>query len=246
MKTSDLSCSTESDGGRIAPAVSVAAFAKAQRHLSRRDRVLQRLIRTIGPCTLRHNPDRFLSLVNSIISQQISTKAAASIRARLAQVVRAGRVTPANLLRTPEATLRAAGLSAAKTRYLLDLARHVHKEMIPLADLHEFPDEEVIARLIPVKGIGPWTAQMFLIFSLGRTDVLPVDDLGLRVGVQRQYGLKEPPGRAQLAELAEPWRPYRSIATWYFWRSLGNVPQSGNGPDEPGRRPTKARPRKIS
>jgi DNA-3-methyladenine glycosylase II len=207
-------------------------FVKAQRHLSRRDQVLRRLIRAVGPCTLRLLPNRFACLAHSIIAQQISTKAAASIRARLLQTLGVKQITPVDLLRTSEAELRSAGLSAAKTRYLLDLAERVHKKTVPLSQLHRFPDEDVIARLLPVKGIGTWTAQMFLIFSLGRTDVLPVDDLGLRVGVQRQYGLSEPPGRAQLAELAEPWRPFRSVATWYFWRSLGKVPQSDNGRDK--------------
>jgi DNA-3-methyladenine glycosylase II len=102
---------------------------------------------------------------------------------------------------------------------------------VPLDDIHALDDEEVIARLVPVRGIGRWTAQMFLIFSLGRLDVLPVADLGLRVGVQRHYGLREPPAPARLEELAEPWRPYRSVATWYFWRSLGPVPQSASEPE---------------
>ena len=102
----------------------------------------------------------------------------------------------------------------------------MHNQTVPLDRLHELPDEEVITLLVPVRGIGRWTAEMFLIFSLGRLDVLPVDDLGLRVGIQRQYALEEPPTKARMLELAAPWRPYRTIATWYFWRSLGTVPQS--------------------
>jgi DNA-3-methyladenine glycosylase II len=181
----------------------------------------------IGPCTLQQNTDRFRVLVQSIISQQISTKAAASIRSRLMEMLGPGGLTPAQILRARDSKLRAAGLSASKARYLRDLAKKVHQQIVLLDTLHGFTDEEIIDHLIPVKGIGRWTAQMFLIFSLGRLDVLPVDDLGLRVSVQRQYGLAEPPGRALLAELAEPWRPYRTIATWYFWRSLGAVPQQG-------------------
>jgi len=201
-------------------------YLQAQRHLARRDPVLRGLIRTIGACTLQPNPDRFGLLVRSIISQQISSKAATAISARLEQALRPRAFTPRGILRATEATLRAAGLSANKQLSLRDLAERVHGRTVPLRDMHDLADEEVIERLLPVRGIGRWTAQMFLIFSLGRLDVLPVDDLGLRVGVQRRYGLKEPPGRAELTKLAEPWQPYRTVATWYFWRSLGNVPQS--------------------
>ncbi len=201
-------------------------FAKAQRHLARRDPVLKKLIRLIGPCTLRHNPNRFEVLARSIISQQISTKAALSIGARLEQLLAPQGIQPRKIVRTPADKLRTAGLSAAKATYLLDLAEKVHRGNVPLDTLHELPDDEVVARLLPVKGIGRWTAQMFLIFCLGRCDVLPVDDLGLRVGVQRHYELPEPPGRSQLQEIGENWRPYRTIATWYMWKSLGFVPQS--------------------
>jgi DNA-3-methyladenine glycosylase II len=201
-------------------------YPKAQRHLSRRDRVLKRLIATVGPCTLWHNPDRFGLLVRSIISQQISTKAALAIGARLKKALGRRGMRPASILALSDDALRTAGLSAAKARSLRDLAEKVHGKAIPLNELHTRQDEEVIACLVPVWGIGRWTAQMFLIFALGRLDVLPVDDYGLRAGVQRQYRLPELPARNQLAELAEPWRPYRTIATWYFWRSLGSVPQS--------------------
>jgi DNA-3-methyladenine glycosylase II len=203
-----------------------ATYQKARRHLARRDPVLKRLIRVVGPCTLWHNPDRFAALVRSIISQQISTKAAAAIRIRLEQALASTGVTPEGILALSAEDLRAAGLSAAKACSLCDLAEKVRSQALPLDALHELPDEEVIARLVPVRGIGRWTAEMFLIFSLGRLDVLPVDDWGLRVGIQRQYSLGEPPTKAHVVELAEPWRPYRSIATWYFWRSLGGVPQS--------------------
>jgi DNA-3-methyladenine glycosylase II len=207
---------------------------KAQRHLARRDPVLKHLIAAIGPCTLQHDPERFRALVRSIIGQQISTKAAASIRVRLEGALGPRGVTPAGILALAEEDLRSVGLSAAKARSVRDLAEKVHSGAVALDTLHEQTDEEVIARLIPVRGIGRWTAEMFLIFSLGRLDVLPVDDLGLRVGVQRQYGLAEPPAKARLTDLAAPWSPYRSVATWYFWRSLGFVPQSGLNPPERG------------
>src|SRR5947209_5211234 len=197
-----------------------AEYRKAQRHLARRDPILKRLIAGVGPCTLWHEPSRFAALVRSVISQQISTKAARAIRARLEEALQPRGVTPEAILGLSDAELRAAGLSANKARSLRDLSEKVHSRSVPLEEIHELADEEVIARLVPVRGIGRWTAQMFLIFSLGRPDVLPVGDLGLRVGVQRQYGLAAPPDKARLTELAEPWRPYRSVATWYFWRRL--------------------------
>jgi DNA-3-methyladenine glycosylase II len=211
--------------GSLVAATSV--FVKAQRHLSRRDPVLKRLIAAVGPCTLWHDPNRFAVLARSIISQQISTKAAASIRLKLQTALEPEGITAAGVLAASSETLRAAGLSASKVRGLVDLAEKVHSGTVPLDDLHRMEDEEVIARLVPVYGIGRWTAEMFLIFSLGRLDVLPVDDRGLRVGAQIQYSLADVPAKARLEELAEPWRPYRSIATWYFWRSFGVVPQSG-------------------
>ena len=199
-------------------------FTKAQRHLSRRDPVLKRLIKQIGPCTLQHDPDGFGVLVRAIVSQMISSKAARAISGRLVEAI--GELRPANLLKAKEETLRGVGLSATKVHAMRDLAEKVQSGAVPLDQLAEMPDEEVIALLVPVRGIGRWTAEMFLIFSLGRFDVLPVGDFGLREGVRRQYGLEEHPGKKELVELAEPWRPYRSIATWFLWRSFGPVPQS--------------------
>jgi DNA-3-methyladenine glycosylase II len=122
--------------------------------------------------------------------------------------------------------MRQAGLSAGKVRAIRDLTAKVLAREVVLHDLHERDDEEVIEHLLPVHGIGRWTAEMFLIFALGRLDVLPLADLGLRVGVKRQLGLAEVPTRDQLIEMAEAWRPYRTVATWYIWRSFGPVPQS--------------------
>ena len=203
-----------------------AGYRKAQGHLARRDPVLKRLMAVVGPCTLQLQPERFAALARSIVSQQISTLAARAILARLEDALKPRLLEASAILTLPEERLRAAGLSGAKTRYLRDLAEKVDTEAISLDRLHELTDEEVIAELLPVKGIGRWTAQMFLIFSLGRLDVLPVDDLGLRLGVQEQYGLADAPDRARLTELAESWQPYRSVATWYLWRSRGFVPQS--------------------
>jgi DNA-3-methyladenine glycosylase II len=200
-------------------------YTKARRHLARRDPVLKKVIANIGACTLWHETNRFALLVRSIVSQQISGKAARSISARLAALRPRG-LTPGGVLRLTEDQLRGAGLSKSKTRAVCDLAEKVKSGSVSLADIHEREDEDVIAHLLPVFGIGRWTAEMFLIFSLGRLDVLPVNDLGLRVGVQKLYNLAEPPRQEALIKLAQPWQPYRSVATWYIWRSLGGVPQS--------------------
>jgi DNA-3-methyladenine glycosylase II len=198
----------------------------ATRHLARRDGTLKQLIRTVGPCTLACNPDHFSVLAQSILSQQISGRAAKAITARLLQAMPRRSFTSAGLLRLSDEQMRAAGLSANKARSLRDLAEKVQSRLVPLRRLHHMHDEDVIAHLILVRGIGRWTAEMFLIFSLGRLDVLPVDDFGLRCGVRDVYGLAELPDKKSLLQRAEPWRPFRSIATWYFWRSRGFVPQS--------------------
>jgi DNA-3-methyladenine glycosylase II len=202
------------------------SYQKAQRHLSKRDPVLKKVIASVGPCTLQPVPTPFVVLVRSVMSQMISTKAAASIFARLESAAGPGGLSPGSVLAVGEQGLRGAGLSMSKVRALTDLATRAQTGALPLDQLAELSDEEVLAHLLPVRGIGTWTAQMFLIFCLGRLDVLAVDDFGLRAGVQEQYGLPDLPGRADLLQRAEPWRPYRSIATWYFWRSRGFVPQS--------------------
>src|SRR5262249_6933180 len=212
--------------GGMAKSNSKPDYAAAHRHLSRRDAVLKRLIRTHGPCTLRHDPDGFSVLCRSIVAQQISSKAAIAISTRLLASLPRKRLTPRAVAEAADETMRAAGLSANKQRALRDLADKALSGEVPFKKLADLPDEDVIAKLLPVYGIGRWTAEMFLIFSLGRHDVLPIGDLGLRVGVQRQYELPEIPEKNDLIARAEPWRPYRSIATWYFWRSFGNVPQS--------------------
>jgi DNA-3-methyladenine glycosylase II len=204
----------------------VAAYAKAQRHLARRDPVLRRLITQIGACTLQVNPDGFEVLARAIISQQISWKAAKSIGIRLCESLGKKGLCPAAIVRAPEAKMRAAGLSASKFRALKDLAGRCHEGELELDELPALSDEEVIERLLPVYGIGRWTAEMYLIFCLGRHDILPLADLGLRAGMKRQYELPDLPAKEELIRRAEPWRPFRSIATWFFWRSFGNVPQS--------------------
>jgi DNA-3-methyladenine glycosylase II len=196
---------------------------KARRHLSR-DAIMKPLIRGIGPCTLKVNGDHFDILVRSIVSQQISGKAAAAISGRLLKTVR--RFRPANILKATDAELRAAGLSGGKQKSLRDLATKCDDGLIPLKKLADMEDADIIASLTQVHGIGPWTAEMFLIFSLGRTDILPVGDYGLRAGVQKHYQLAELPKKQELIDLTEQWKPFRSIGTWYIWRSLGGVPEA--------------------
>jgi len=201
-------------------------FRKAQRHLSRRDPLLRPIIKRVGPCTLQPGGDAFALLVRAIIAQLISTKAAATIGARVVAALEPHGLTPSAVAAVREEVLRGAGLSRAKALALKDLASRAESGELPLDRLSELSDEEVIECLVPVRGIGRWTAEMFLIFSLGRLDVLPVDDFGLRAGVRDVYQLPDLPTRAALRERGEVWRPYRSIATWYFWRSRGGVPQS--------------------
>lgn len=202
------------------------ALGKARRHLSRRDGVLRAVIRQIGDCTLQHDPEHFAVLVRAIVGQQISTKAAQSINSRLADLLRS-RYEPRRLLRLTDEELRGAGVSRPKLLALRDLAEKCASGEVPLARFAEMDDEDVIKTLLPVRGIGRWTAEMFLIFSLGRLDVLPAGDYGLRTGLSKQYDLAELPKKDAMERLAEPWRPYRSVGTWYIWRSLGTVPQSG-------------------
>ena len=200
-------------------------YAKARRHLSRRDVRLRRLIAKIGPCTLQPMPDHFALLVRSIISQQISTKAAVAIHGRLVEQI-GNPIRPRAILKATDEELRAAGLSRGKQLSLRDLAQKCADREVRLAQLADLDDEAVIEQLIPVRGIGRWTAEMFLIFGLGRLDVMPVADYGLRAGMKREHSLAELPNRQTLLELTEAWRPYRSIGTWYIWRSFGAVPQS--------------------
>ncbi len=198
---------------------------EAIEHLRRADPVLREVIDRVGPFEPGHEPDLWRSLVGSIISQQLSIKAAATIVGRVAALANGSDFPAAQeILALPEETLRACGLSGAKTRYVKDLAAKwldgtLRPDLIPA-----LPDEEVIAELTQVKGIGRWTAEMVLIFTLGRPDVLPVGDVGIRRAVQRSYGLDAPPSADDLVRIAEPWRPHRTLACLYLWRSLDNAP----------------------
>jgi 3-methyladenine DNA glycosylase/8-oxoguanine DNA glycosylase len=204
----------------------VDAVAKARRSLMRRDAVLKEVIRRVGPCTLQPVGNAFHILVRSIVSQLISTKAALTISGRVEAAVGAHGLTPRGIARLSEAKLRGCGLSRNKTLAMHDLARRALNGELPLEAFPDMSDDDIIARLVEVRGIGRWTAEMYLIFALGRLDVLPVDDFGFRAGVKESFAMTEMPQRKVLYELGEKWRPYRSIATWYFWRSRGGVPQS--------------------
>src|SRR3954451_14754750 len=180
------------------------------------DRVLERRGRRPG--------DAYGALLRSIVGQQLSTKAARTIFERLTDLFGGNGPTPRQLLEADPEEVRAAGLSRPKVAYLRDLAEHVEDGELDLEQLAELPDDEVIAQLTAIKGLGVWTAHMFLIFHLGRPDVLPVGDLGIRRAAQIAYGLDDLPEPAELEGLAEAWRPYRSLACLYLWRSLDNTP----------------------
>jgi DNA-3-methyladenine glycosylase II len=193
------------------------------------DPTLAGLIDGIGPldeyARRRSRPDdAYGALLRSIVGQQLSTKAARAIYDRLTALFGGHTPTPAELLGADPEAIRAAGLSRPKVAYLRDLAERVADGDLDLQRLVELPDEEVAAQLTAVKGLGQWTADMFLIFHLGRPDVLPVGDLGIRRAVQLLYGLDRLPEAPELARLAEPWRPHRSLACLYLWRSLDNEP----------------------
>jgi DNA-3-methyladenine glycosylase II len=193
---------------------------EAMRHLRRQDPIMRKVIRRAGPFTMRPNRNRFRALVFSILGQQISGKAAAAIRARLVEHLKPEEISPETIGRLTPETLRSLGVSNQKASYLLDLAQRVSSGEVQLSRMSRMRDEDVIDALIKVKGIGLWTAQMFLIFSLGRPDVFPHDDLGVRMAIRNLYELDDLPTKEVSHKIAAPWRPYASVASWYCWRSL--------------------------
>ena len=201
-------------------------YARARRLLARRDPVIGALIRQHGPCGLAdaQHTEPFQALVHAIVSQQLSSKAAATIARRFNALFQ-GQLLPERVSMASDADLRAVGLSTQKVRYIRDLCARIQDGSLPLRDLEALPDDRVIEALTQVKGIGRWTAEMFLMFRLHRPDVLPVDDLGIVKAVQRAYRLRKAPDPRRLAKIGEPWRPYRSVACWYLWASLDNAPK---------------------
>jgi DNA-3-methyladenine glycosylase II len=205
-------------------------WAAPTAHLLAADPRWRPVIERFGPCPLRPSRDRLTTLVRAIVAQQISAKAARSISQRLFALT--GRpVRPEALLDLGEPGLRSVGLSGVKARYVLNLAEGVRSGAVPLNRLGRLGDDQVIAALTSVKGIGVWTAEMFLIFALNRPDVLPVGDLGIRVGLQRFHGLDTQPHPRDCPPLAEPWRPHRTIAMWYLWRLVESPPVPAPAPD---------------
>jgi DNA-3-methyladenine glycosylase II len=210
-----------------APAAEVPGYwDDACKHLAKRDRVMKKLIPRFGQARLQSRGDAFTTLARSIVGQQISTKAAQSVWDRFAALMPAPatRLGAADVLALPAQAMRASGLSARKVEYLRDLAAHFESGRVHVAEWQRMDDEQIIEELVAIRGIGRWTAEMFLIFHLMRPNVMPLDDLGLLKGISINYFSGEPVSRAEAREVGEAWAPYRSVATWYLWRSLDPLP----------------------
>lgn len=217
----------------VEPAVALvtpAFWDDACKHLSKRDRVMRKLIADFGQARLHSRRDAFTTLARSIVGQQISVKAAQTVWDKLLTLLEQPRddirvVLPVQrVVDLPADTLRTAGLSARKVEYLIDLARHFADGRLHVDQWTQMDDEAIIEELICIRGIGRWTAEMFLIFHLMRANVLPLDDLGLIKAISINYFSGEPVSRAEAREIADAWAPYRTVGTWYLWRSLDPVP----------------------
>jgi DNA-3-methyladenine glycosylase II len=195
---------------------------EARRYLTRKDRVMKRLIPQFGNACLQSRGDAFTTLARSIVGQQISVKAAQSVWEKFAALPK--RMTPASVLKLKVDDMRLAGLSARKIEYLVDLALHFDSGAIHVESWRAMDDEEIIAELVGIRGIGRWTAEMFLIFHLMRPNVLPLDDVGLITGISKNYFSGEAVSRSDAREVAAAWNPFCSVATWYIWRSLDPLP----------------------
>lgn len=197
-------------------------WQEACRHLMRCDRVMKKLIPKHPGVALESRGDAFVTLARSIVGQQISVKAAQSVWDRFAQLPK--KMLPAQVLKLKVDEMRGAGLSARKVEYLVDLALHFANQQVHANDWAHMEDEAIIAELVAIRGIGRWTAEMFLMFHLLRPNVLPLDDVGLQNGISRCYFSGEPVSRSEIREVAASWAPYSSVATWYIWRSLEPLP----------------------
>jgi DNA-3-methyladenine glycosylase II len=195
---------------------------RAENHLRTNDPVMASIIKQVGRCGLVRSKreDPFIAIVEAIIWQQLSGKAARTIYERFLKLFPGGRPTPAAILAMADEPMRAAGLSRGKVAYLRDLAMKVTDGTVHLESLETMTDADVIASMTQVKGIGRWSAEMFLMFRLQRADVLPVGDLGIVKAIQRQYRLRKTPTPERMLKIAEQWRPYRSVASWYLWATL--------------------------
>ena len=199
-----------------------AYWAEACKHLVKKDRVMKRLIPQFGDACLQSRGDAFVTLARSIVGQQISVKAAQSVWDKFALLPR--KITPANVLKLKVDDMRSAGLSARKIEYLVDLSLHFDSGALHVAKWADMEDEVIIEELVAIRGIGRWTAEMFLIFHLMRPNVLPLDDVGLINGISHNYFSGEAVSRSEVREVAAAWSPYCSVATWYIWRSLDPLP----------------------
>jgi DNA-3-methyladenine glycosylase II len=224
--------------------VTPAEYDKARRQLMRRDRVLGAAIKQIGACGLaeRQRKDHLSALVGAIVSQQLSTKAAATIFGRFVALFPDGQIHPEKIHALDDSVLRGVGLSGQKVGYLRDLCARIADGRLQLEELEALDDELVIERLTSVKGFGRWTAEMFLMFRLHRPDVLPVGDLGIVNAIQRLYRLRKRPDPKRMLKLGDAWRPYRSVACWYLWQTLRNEPLT-RAAARPVRRRSKSRAR---
>ena len=198
------------------------------------DPVLARIISQVGPLEMAYRRERFQALVRAIIFQQLAGRAALAIFDRFIKIIGNGRFpTPPRVIEASDEEMRRAGLSRAKMTYIRDLARHVRDGSLNFRSFARMDDEEIIADLMRVRGIGRWTAEMFLMFNLRRPDVLPVDDLGFRSAVAKSYGLSQLPTAKELKLMGERWRPYRSAAVWYFWQSTRTItPEAAAKPEK--------------
>lgn len=208
----------DAPGGLVTPEY----WDEARKYLTRKDRVMKRIIPLYGDACLQSRGDAFTTLARSIVGQQISVKAAQSVWERFEALPK--RMTPANVLKLKVDDMRGAGLSARKIEYLVDLALHFDSGAIHVESWREMDDEAIIAELVGIRGIGRWTAEMFLIFHLMRPNVLPLDDVGLITGISKNYFSGDPVSRSDAREVAAAWNPYCSVATWYIWRSLDPLP----------------------
>ena|ERR1700685_483579 len=198
---------------------------KAIIHLKKADPVMRAIIERVGAYRIEHREPSFETLVRSIVYQQLSGRVASVILGRLIAMLPDAKVTPQAILKLTPARMRKAGLSKQKTAYIRDLARKTLKGHVKFETLGELADHEVIEHLTQVKGVGVWTAHMFLIFALRRPDILATGDLGVRIAIRKAYQLEELPHPQQVEEMAVAWRPYASVAVWYLWRSLESPAQ---------------------
>ena len=210
----------------VGPEVTPEYWDDACKHLSRRDRVMRKLIPRLGEGRLQSRGDAFTTLARSIVGQQISVAAAQSVWGRFAALMcePSTRLAPTAVLALESAVMRGAGLSARKVEYLCDLAAHFEAGTVHVGQWQQMDDEAIIDELVAIRGIGRWTAEMFLIFHLMRPNVLPLDDVGLLKGISVNYFSGEPVSRAEAREVGDAWAPFRSVATWYIWRSLDPLP----------------------